>query len=1046
MDRFSDDPDLAAEDSSPDENSFSAVPSGDETPESTSPDAVVAGDPDSAAGDSLGHGAGDSATDHPQPSPSAQRSPGNLPSSDDRPPANPIPALNFSNWGALDLTGVPVDQILATLLTCDPDTAPVKDNLSASWVCEYLIRTLAARQNHHLARAAARHEAEHPQAKSTGAEVVAGEISPRFTLTKGQARYRVNHAHDLTTDLPTILNLVARADLDLHRATKVDTLMREHLQPGTPQWNAVAAHITRIAPGKTVHELTAAVRHAIDSIDPTAAQNRHARAKKARNVRVFPLPDGMAAVNATVSAEDAILCDEVLDALADACRDYTATNGHPDPRTHDQRRSDVHSAVWRAIAHGTPLPIIPFPRVPEAGDGQMDSGRSGNTGRPDSTGSRDDHWDEDEDGNNERATRPHGDQQHDGRRDDRCPIGHRDAGHGDAGHGDAGHRDAGHREAGCLDAGEGGRESQGVAEPARLTEQLSRESEQRDSDLDHVLFGGTLLPPDAQAPVGGGATVRDLSRYCPGVLAWWMPPTLPTRHGRRPHLVITMAAATLNGQDELPGDLLGYGPITAPHARAIATTAGRTSIIRIPTGPHPSQAPPPSTQRPWATLPAVPGSPTSEAPSAPDLLAESSRAGSSSAGSSVPGSPVPGSPVLGSPEPGSSVSGVPVAGSPVPESPEPGSPAVEAPANVASARPAAIGQARTSGPRTSSPRASEPDVPAPTASWSFGGPHEHGPGDLKPCPHPGRPYKPSQKLTDKMIRLHQRCTYAGCTARAERCDLDHIRPYAEGGTTCACNLHPLCRTHHRLKTYAGWKARYTRADEPQPAGTVEWTSAHGLTHVSPPPVQPGSNGWQAPPSDPGDLLVLAEPEHDDVDPPDTTTPHDRRAERLALWYHGLERIARQEFARHGEPSGSRRSGPRTEAGGRGWQGPAGWDESADSDGDPYEGGPRDDDPREGDSYEGDPRGGDSCDDDSRDDDSRESGPRVGDPRDGGAHEGADVPVAASPLPPTTDPEHLGLRACLRFLTERSPFFTRPGLCDPKTRHRPPPIDRGEPPF
>lgn len=277
------------------------------------------------------------------------------------PPSDSSDTVDLSNWGELNLTGIPLDRILAALLTCDPETAPVKANLSASWACEYLIRTLTARQNHHLAHAATHHDADNPHAKSTGAEVVAAEISPRYTLTKGQARYRVTHAHDLTTDLPTILNLVSRAQLDLYRATKVDTLMREHLQPGTPHWNAVAAHVTRIAPGKTVRELTAAVRHAITSIDPVAAQNCHTRAKKSRNIRVFPLPDGMGAINATVAAEDAILCNDVLDALADACRDYTATNGTPDPRTHDQRRADVHSAVFRAIAHGTPLPIIPTP-------------------------------------------------------------------------------------------------------------------------------------------------------------------------------------------------------------------------------------------------------------------------------------------------------------------------------------------------------------------------------------------------------------------------------------------------------------------------------------------------------------------------------------------------------------------------------------------------------------------------------------------------------------------------------------------------------------
>lgn len=45
---------------------------------------------------------------------------------------------------------------------------------------------------------------------------------------------------------------------------------------------------------------------------------------------------------------------------------------------------------------------------------------------------------------------------------------------------------------------------------------------------------------------------------------------LPRRHGRRPHVQVTVAASTLAGLDEAPARLAGYGPITAATARAIA--------------------------------------------------------------------------------------------------------------------------------------------------------------------------------------------------------------------------------------------------------------------------------------------------------------------------------------------------------------------------------------------------------------------------------------------------------------------------------------------
>ena len=54
------------------------------------------------------------------------------------------------------------------------------------------------------------------------------------------------------------------------------------------------------------------------------------------------------------------------------------------------------------------------------------------------------------------------------------------------------------------------------------------------------------------------------------------------------------------------------------------------------------------------------------------------------------------------------------------------------------------------------------------------------------------------------------------------CDADHVIAHADGGTTCSCNIAPLCRRHHRLKTHAvGWT--YTVLDP----GTYLWSSPHG---------------------------------------------------------------------------------------------------------------------------------------------------------------------------------------------------------------------------
>ncbi|TNM36428.1 HNH endonuclease [Nocardioides albidus] len=68
----------------------------------------------------------------------------------------------------------------------------------------------------------------------------------------------------------------------------------------------------------------------------------------------------------------------------------------------------------------------------------------------------------------------------------------------------------------------------------------------------------------------------------------------------------------------------------------------------------------------------------------------------------------------------------------------------------------------------------------------------------------------------------QTCRFPHCTRPAQRCDLDHHRPYGEGGPTCPCNEVALCRRHHRAKTHSRW-----RYDIPPPGANV-WTSPTGF--------------------------------------------------------------------------------------------------------------------------------------------------------------------------------------------------------------------------
>ncbi|WP_201368522.1 HNH endonuclease signature motif containing protein, partial [Mycobacterium intracellulare] len=67
------------------------------------------------------------------------------------------------------------------------------------------------------------------------------------------------------------------------------------------------------------------------------------------------------------------------------------------------------------------------------------------------------------------------------------------------------------------------------------------------------------------------------------------------------------------------------------------------------------------------------------------------------------------------------------------------------------------------------------------------------------------------------------CRFPGCSRPAMICDIDHTIPFNHqdpraGGRTVAENLKCLCRQHHRLKTFGGWR------DKQLADGTVVWTS------------------------------------------------------------------------------------------------------------------------------------------------------------------------------------------------------------------------------
>jgi hypothetical protein len=105
--------------------------------------------------------------------------------------------------------------------------------------------------------------------------------------------------------------------------------------------------------------------------------------------------------------------------------------------------------------------------------------------------------------------------------------------------------------------------------------------------------------------------------------------------------------------------------------------------------------------------------------------------------------------------------------------------------------------------------------------------------DLHAIPAVDRHDPPARMAAAVRLR-DETCVYPGCGRAAEFCDLDHIDDYVppdQGGPpgqTCPGNLAPLCRRHHRAKTFGAFSYRRL------PDGSYEWTLPSGTVVITDP--------------------------------------------------------------------------------------------------------------------------------------------------------------------------------------------------------------------
>ena len=78
-------------------------------------------------------------------------------------------------------------------------------------------------------------------------------------------------------------------------------------------------------------------------------------------------------------------------------------------------------------------------------------------------------------------------------------------------------------------------------------------------------------------------------------------------------------------------------------------------------------------------------------------------------------------------------------------------------------------------------------------------------------------YRPPAGLADLVRARDRACVFPTCQTPAERCDIDHLTAWSQGGTTSLDNLATLCEAHHRLKHTPGWTLTRDQA-----SGILSW--------------------------------------------------------------------------------------------------------------------------------------------------------------------------------------------------------------------------------
>jgi hypothetical protein len=170
------------------------------------------------------------------------------------------------------------------------------------------------------------------------------EIALALGIADRTSDARVAVACDLVERLPGTVAAMCSGQVTLSRAR---VILEETVHLEAEQRAVVEETMLAKAAGLTPGNLRRSTRRLVEKLDAEAVVKRREAAKADRWLRFWELPDGMAGLEARLSAADAAAVFGVIDELAHAAR------GPQDPRSIDQLRAD---ALVDVVLHPVDLP------------------------------------------------------------------------------------------------------------------------------------------------------------------------------------------------------------------------------------------------------------------------------------------------------------------------------------------------------------------------------------------------------------------------------------------------------------------------------------------------------------------------------------------------------------------------------------------------------------------------------------------------------------------------------------------------------------------